>query len=74
MTALAMDVREFSFDEIDMVSGSWRREVYKWFVRMVRDGVAFELAKAAAQEMEDHLDDLPDLRTDRDPYTLSKIG
>lgn len=70
MTALTVDVRELSVSEIDLVSGGWRASVLRWFYRVIRDGVAFEVAKAAAQQMDD-LNIDPDAQ---DPYTLAKIG
>ena len=72
MTALALDVRELSFDEIELVSGGWRAAIARWAWRMIRDGVAFEVVKAAADammEMDVEFD--PDAQ---DPYTLAKIG
>ncbi len=70
MTALTMDVRELSFDEIDLVAGGWRRSIVQWVYRMLRDGVAFEVVKAAADAMME-LDIEPG---GQDPYTLAKIG
>ena len=71
MTALALDVRELSFDEIECVSGGSRLiRIAQWFGRLIRDGLAIEAAKALARELQDIEFD-PDAQ---DPYTLAKIG
>lgn len=59
MTALSMDVRELTFDEIDSVSGGWRTAAARWIINAVASGMAYEAAVAAwnymmANPMEGH--------------------
>lgn len=72
MTALALDVRELTLDEIDYVSGGWRIQVLRWFWAAISGGMAYDAAKAAANELEDYLNEMQP--AEKDPYTLAKIG
>lgn len=73
MTALALDVRELSFDEIDSVNGGCLRcaiEAAKWIARAVASGMAYDAAKAAWNALPEMARDVDE----QDPYTLAKIG
>lgn len=70
MTALAMDVRELGFDEIDAVSGGVRSLAFLKFVYdAVRAGIVYDVAVA----IWDYAMDSP-VQDGQDPYTLAKIG
>ena len=76
MTALALDVRELSSDELDAVTGGCLRCAYeaaKWIANAVASGVAFEVAKAA-WENRAQLAEMARDTDEQDPYSLAKIG
>lgn len=71
MTALALDVRELSFDEIDCVNGGSRLiAAARWIASAVASGMAYDAAKAAWNALPDMARD----KDEQDPYSLAKIG
>lgn len=74
MTALALDVRELSSDELDAVTGGVRLLVAaRWIANAIASGMAFEAAKAAWENRE-RLAELARDKDEQDPYSLAKIG
>jgi hypothetical protein len=54
MTALALDVRELGFEEIDCVSGGSRLiAAGRWIANAIASGMAYDVAKRAWEEMQD---------------------
>lgn len=57
MTALALDVRELSFEEMDAVSGGCLRCVIaaaRWVANAVASGMAYEAAVAAWEYLQEN--------------------
>lgn len=66
MTALSMEVRELSVQEIDDVSGGWI-QVGRFVIGSIVGGMIYDGVKWVAARA-------PDLRTEQSSYTLAKIG
>jgi hypothetical protein len=74
MTALALDVRELSSDELDAVTGGTRLiAAARWIGNAIASGMAFEAARAAWESRE-RLAELARDKDEQDPYSLAKIG